>query len=71
MPLVSGADVVHRAREISPNVPAIIITGYADAQSISRRPEDVIVLRKPFTPEQLACAIRSVCPVPAGATEAA
>jgi signal transduction histidine kinase len=71
MPLVSGAEAVHRARAISPNVPGIIITGYADAQSISRRPEDVIVLRKPFTPEQLACAIRSVCPAPDDAIAAA
>ena len=71
MPLVSGAEAVHRARAISPNVPGIIITGYADAQSISRRPEDVIVIRKPFTPEQLACAIRSVCPGPSDASAAA
>ena len=71
MPLVSGAEAVHRARAISPNVPGIIITGYADAQSISRRPEDVIVLRKPFSPEQLASAIRSVCPAPSDAIAAA
>jgi two-component SAPR family response regulator len=41
-------------------MPAIIITGYAEAQSISRRPDDVPVLAKPFTPEQLSAAINAV-----------
>ncbi|HEV2748749.1 MAG TPA: response regulator, partial [Allosphingosinicella sp.] len=69
MPLVSGADVIRRAREIVPGLPAIIITGYADIQSISKRPEDVIVLTKPFTPEQLSAAIGSVCPARERAAE--
>ncbi|MDB5721911.1 MAG: hybrid sensor histidine kinase/response regulator, partial [Alphaproteobacteria bacterium] len=38
-------------------LPAIIITGYADGQSISRRPDDVPVLAKPFTPDQLGAAL--------------
>jgi PAS domain S-box-containing protein len=60
MPLVSGADVIRRAREIVPGMPGIIITGYADIQSISKRPEDVTVLTKPFTPDQLAAALRAI-----------
>jgi nitrogen-specific signal transduction histidine kinase/ActR/RegA family two-component response regulator len=59
MPHVSGAEVIHQAREISAALPAIIITGYADAQSIARRPEDVMVLSKPFTPGQLDAALRA------------
>jgi PAS domain S-box-containing protein len=57
MPLVSGADLIRRAREINPGLPAIIITGYAELQSIGRRPEDVQVIAKPFTSTQLATAI--------------
>ena len=62
MPNVSGADVLKRAREVRPGLPGIIITGYADAQQISSRPVDVPVLNKPFTPDQLRRAIRSVHP---------
>ncbi len=57
MPLVSGADLIRRAREKSPGLPAIIITGYAELESIARRPEDVQVLAKPFTSSQLAAAV--------------
>ena len=57
MPHVSGAEVIRQARDLRPDLPAIIITGYADAQSIARRPENVQVLAKPFTPHQLTNAI--------------
>jgi PAS domain S-box-containing protein len=60
MPHVSGAEVIRQAREVRPGMPAIIITGYADAQSIARRPDDVVVLAKPFTPDQIMAAIESV-----------
>jgi PAS domain S-box-containing protein len=59
MPLVSGADVINSARIVRPDVPCIIITGYAETDSIARRPEDVQVLPKPFRQEQLAEAIGS------------
>ncbi len=57
MPLVSGTEVIARAREIRPGMPAILITGYADVKSIARRPKNVLVLAKPFTPMQLRVAI--------------
>jgi CheY-like chemotaxis protein len=57
MPLVSGADLIRQAREQRPDLPAIIITGYAELESIARRPEDVQVLAKPFTSDQLRHAI--------------
>jgi PAS domain S-box-containing protein len=62
MPHVSGAEVIRQARQIRGQLPAIIITGYADAQSIARRPEDVLVLAKPFTPDQLDAALRGAMP---------
>jgi PAS domain S-box-containing protein len=70
MPVVSGTDVIVRAREIRPAMPAIIITGYADVKSIARRPENVHVLAKPFTPEQLRAAIASAVATRAQPTEA-
>jgi PAS domain S-box-containing protein len=60
MPVVSGVDIIRRARDLRPDLPAIIITGYADAESIGSRPDDVLVLPKPFTPEQMAGAIGTV-----------
>jgi two-component SAPR family response regulator len=54
MPLISGAEAIRQAREIRPDIPAVILTGYAEAASISGRPNDVYVLLKPFKPEQLA-----------------
>ena len=59
MPHVSGAEVIHQARERRPGLPAIIITGYAEEGSIARRPSDVAVLGKPFSPDQLRDAIAS------------
>ncbi|PSJ37109.1 response regulator [Allosphingosinicella deserti] len=57
MPHVSGAEVIRQVRERRPDLPAIIITGYADAQSIAKRPDNVLVLSKPFTPDQLSNAV--------------
>jgi PAS domain S-box-containing protein len=65
MPHLSGAEVIRQAREARPGLPAILITGYADAQSISRRPEGVQILAKPFTPEQLGAAIAAAVGGPA------
>jgi DNA-binding NtrC family response regulator len=58
MPGVSGVEVVRRARALRPGLPGIIITGYADTASIANRPSDVLVLTKPFTPDQLNNAVR-------------
>jgi PAS domain S-box-containing protein len=62
MPHVSGAEVIRQARAIRPQLPALIITGYADAQSIERRPVDVAILSKPFKADQLVAALRSAVP---------
>ncbi len=64
MPLMSGTELIERARQIHPNLPALIITGYADEQSISRRPEDVQVVPKPFGPEAMRTAIGAAAPAP-------
>jgi PAS domain S-box-containing protein len=57
MPYLSGTDFLREARELCPDVPALIITGYADASTITDRPDDVEILLKPFTPAALDAAI--------------
>jgi PAS domain S-box-containing protein len=57
MPHLSGTDFLRQARELCPGVPALIITGYVDANAICDRPDDVEILLKPFTPAALDAAI--------------
>ncbi len=71
MPRISGAELVRQARQVRADMPAIIITGYADAQSIARRPDDVLVLAKPFTLEQMSGAVRAAVTGKGELTEAA
>lgn len=61
MPLLSGTDVIERARSVRPNLPAIIVTGYADTTAIAQRPDDVLVVGKPFSDDELRNAIDAVC----------
>lgn len=57
MPTISGSELLRKARAHAPDMPALLITGYADPETIGARPEDVQVLVKPFTIEQLRAAI--------------
>ncbi len=57
MPRQSGTEVVRLAREAHPNLPAVIVTGYADAEEIGGRPTDVGLLMKPFTLAELSGAV--------------
>ena len=61
MPHVSGTEFLRAARELCPDVPALIITGYAEADAISDRPPSVEVLLKPFTATQLEGVLQQVC----------
>ena len=57
MPHVSGTEFIRKAREVCPDVPALIITGYAETDAIGDRPDGVEILLKPFTPAALESAI--------------
>ena len=57
MPLVSGVDVIRFARNLRSDWPAVIITGYADAEDIADRPADVPLLAKPFRDKDLVESI--------------
>jgi PAS domain S-box-containing protein len=58
MPRQSGIEVVKIAREQQPDLPAIIVTGYADEAEIGSRPSKVGLLMKPFTLSKLSAAVR-------------
>lgn len=57
MPRISGAELVRQIRADRPGMPALIITGYADPQAAAPDGDDVLVLSKPFTPEQLHASL--------------
>ena len=61
MPHLSGTEFLRSAREICPGVPALIITGYAEADSINDRPEGVEILLKPFTANKLQSVLARIC----------
>ena len=60
MPHVSGTEFLRGAQALCPGVPALIITGYAEADAISDRPEGVEVLLKPFTQPSLEAVLARV-----------
>ena len=48
MPGIGGGELVRRARELFPDLPALVITGYADVEAMSGLPPHVRVVRKPL-----------------------
>ena len=61
MPHISGTEFLRQARKICPDVPALIITGYAEADAVRDRPESVEILLKPFTASALEKAVARIC----------
>jgi PAS domain S-box-containing protein len=61
MPHLSGTDFLREARLLCPEVPALLITGYAETEMIRDRPTGVEMLLKPFTPAKLEAAIARTC----------
>ncbi|MBA3511967.1 response regulator [Sphingomonas sp.] len=57
MPELSGTDLLRELRKVQRKLPCIIITGYAEGEAVEGRPDDVMVLSKPFTPAKLSDAI--------------
>lgn len=61
MPQLSGTDFLRQAQSLCPDVPALIVTGYAEAEAIGDRPKGVAILQKPFTAMALESAIAKLC----------
>jgi PAS domain S-box-containing protein len=60
MPHLSGTEFLREARQVCPDVPALIITGYAEADAVRDRPDGVEILLKPFTPHKLESALARI-----------
>lgn len=60
MPGISGQEVLVKAKEIDPNIIAVVITGYATVESAveAMRRGAYDFLPKPFTPDELRIIIR-------------
>jgi two-component system cell cycle sensor histidine kinase/response regulator CckA len=56
MPRMTGTELAQTIADRWPNVPVLLMTGYADDMSLlgQRGPEAPPLLSKPFTPSQLA-----------------
>lgn len=57
MPGMNGATVVEEVRRLRPEVPALIVTGYAQAPTLG---DTVRLLRKPFSPHQMAACLTAM-----------
>ena len=57
MPGMNGAETVERAREIYPDLPVLLATGYADMNVVEKVIPANRVLRKPFMSEDLVAAV--------------
>ena len=60
MPRMNGAELVVNAQMLQPDLPAVIISGFADAAGLETRPVGVPVLPKPFSGTALVAAIERV-----------
>ena len=61
MPGLSGVDVARKAQELRPELPTILITGYADPNMTNDAIAGVQLLRKPCRLQELAAAIEAAC----------
>jgi DNA-binding NtrC family response regulator len=59
MPEMSGIELVERARSQRPELKAIFITGNVNHRRLSGKFPDEIVLKKPFSMDQLVFAVRN------------
>jgi PAS domain S-box-containing protein len=57
MPGMSGIELAQAVRAACPDLPVIIVTGYADTAGFDGRIEDAAVLKKPYRMSELAAAV--------------
>ena len=60
MPGMSGEEVARAARRLRPDLPIVVMTGYADTPAFGEAlPADVMILKKPFRMQELAAALEA------------
>jgi two-component system, cell cycle response regulator CpdR len=60
MPVMSGIDLVQKARQLRPGLPVVFITGLADLSLQQTLPENTAYIQKPFALASLASKVRSL-----------
>ncbi|KTF69603.1 ATP-binding protein [Sphingomonas sp. HT-1] len=61
MPGLSGSEVAEQVAAIDPELPVILITGFADSSKLDAVAPNVTILRKPFESKELLHHIQKVC----------
>jgi len=57
MPGMNGAEFAARARDRLPDLPILVISGYADSEALERANASARILRKPFRADQLLAEV--------------
>lgn len=64
MPRMDGVTLANRLRSAHPELPVVVVSGYASAEQLSAlsqgNPGRLVVLRKPVNLDRLCTAVRSV-----------
>jgi hypothetical protein len=67
MPGISGPEVIRAAKQARPDLPTVLMTGYADADALGEDFRHVVLLKRPFRLQDLEAALGSA-PFAAGST---
>ena len=57
MPGMNGAELLRRARDIRPDVKALVISGFSDTEALAASGVAAPILAKPFSSEKLLDAV--------------
>jgi CheY-like chemotaxis protein len=58
MPEMSGAELIAEARQVRPQLPFLIVSGFADSDELMRRCPDTVRIGKPFVAADLLDAVK-------------
>jgi CheY-like chemotaxis protein len=60
MPRLNGVELIAQATQIRPNLKALVITGYPNADGLAELPPHTAILVKPFRRDTLIAGVRSL-----------
>ena len=59
MPRLGGVEALRAMRDLEPELPAIFMTGHPEGAVLAGAPPDVLLLAKPFRPDELVGHVRT------------
>ena len=68
MPGIDGGELVRQAQALRPRLPALIVTGYADRDTLATVPAHVPLVRKPVRGDALVGHVHGLIAAAAGVT---